>query len=62
MQVEVASYLFLVGRFGLKATPACILAAYIHCNFQSDNCKLSRTIFENRSERGGFCFCRNESP
>ena len=29
MQVEVASYLFLVGLFGLKAPPAYILAAYI---------------------------------
>ena len=32
---EVASCLFLVGRLGLKATPAYILAAYIHHNFQS---------------------------
>ena len=55
MQVEVASYLFLVGLFGLKAPPAYILAACNHRIFQSDNRIVSRTIFENRSERGGFC-------
>lgn len=35
MQAEVASYLFLVGRFGLKATPTYTPAAYNHHNFQS---------------------------
>lgn len=36
MQVEVASYLFLVGLFGLKAPSAYILAACNHRIFQSD--------------------------
>lgn len=44
MQVEVASYLFLVGRFGLNATPAYILTAYNHHNFQSDSRFRKRTI------------------
>ena len=35
MQVEVASYLFLVGLFGLKAPPAYTLTAHNHRNFQS---------------------------
>lgn len=35
MQVEVASYLFLVGLFGLKAPPAYILAVCNHRIFQS---------------------------
>ena len=35
MQVEVASYLFLVGLFGLKAPSAYILAACNHRIFQS---------------------------
>ena len=44
MPVEVASYLFLVGLFGLKAPPAYILAACNHRIFQSDNRIVSRTI------------------
>ena len=62
MQVEVASYLFLVGLFGLKAPPAYILAACNHRIFQSDNCKVSCTIFEKALERVSFCFIRAESP
>lgn len=52
MQVEVASYLFLVGLFGLKAPPAYILAACNHRIFQSDNCKVSRTINKKRHPSG----------
>lgn len=44
MQVKVASYLFLVGLFGLKATLTYILAAYIRHNSQSDTRKAKRTI------------------
>ena len=54
MQVEVASYLFLVGLFGLKAPPAYILAACNHRIFQSDNRKLSRTNARNPPFVAGF--------
>ena len=57
MPVEVASYLFLVGLFGLKATPAYILAACNHRNFRSDNRKLFRTIKTPKPlSKGLWCF------
>jgi hypothetical protein len=37
-------------------------AAYNHHRNQSDNRKLSRTIFKNRLNAGGFCFIGIESP
>ena len=46
-QEEVASCLCLVGRFGLKATPAYNPTACIHRNFQSDNRIVSRTNARN---------------
>lgn len=56
MQVEVVSYLFLVGLLGLKATPAYILAAYMHHNFQFDNRIVSRTILRKALEGVPFAF------
>ena len=51
---EVAYYQHLYLQFGLKATPAYNLTAYIHHNFQSDNRKVSRTNAKSPPFKAGF--------
>ncbi len=48
--------MFLVVRFGLKATPAYNSTACIHRNSESDNCTVSRTIFKISAPIADFLF------